>query len=162
MAGTPNDEKPYICDIDMRIEIEEREEQVYEDDGTTPMTEQHEADEDTVDRTHRTRVKLKRYFYRLVVTVMKTALVFDGSSKVGKSIGKLKGGVGFNITGDSGVKYLCSDERVTPVNLVVDLWRLFQTWSGFGPWQKVPKSWKLEQSTEKVVEGTPAEDGDDI
>ena len=160
MAGTPNDETLYISDIAMRIEMEEREEQVYEDDGVTPVTKAHAADADTVNKAHRTRVKLKRYFYRLAVTVTKSAKVFDGPSKVGKSIGKMKSGGPFGINGDTGIRYLCSDERATPIDLKVDLWMLSQSWSGFTPWKKVPKDWDLDQASEKVEEETPESGGD--
>lgn len=145
-------ETPYISDVNMDIEIEEREEQLYEDDGKTPVTKTQP--DGTVAAGKKTRVKLKRYFFRLVVTVTYTCLVVgDGLTEVGKSIGELKGQGSFGINGDSGVKYLCGNEGAQLVRSETNTWRLTQTWNGFGPWKKVPKSWNLDQQTEEVAEG---------
>ena len=144
------DESLYICDVQMDIEIEEREEQLYEEDGKTPVMKSHEAGEVLKDSTVKTRVKLKRYYYRLVVTVTMTALVADGPASIGTAIGDVTTGGGYGINGDSNVKYLCGSERTTRIRDGV--WRLYQTWNGFGKWKKVPKSWKMEQTSEEIKE----------
>lgn len=155
MAGW--DEKPRIVDVDMRVEVEEREEQLYEDDGKTPVTKTQP--DGTVAAGKKTRVKLKRYFYRLAVTVTMNATVADGPSKIGSDIGKRKNPSGFQIDGDTGVKYLCSGERVTLLNASTDAWKLTQTWNGFGPWKKVPKNWDMDQTSEEVPDGAPGDGG---
>jgi hypothetical protein len=146
------EETPYISDVNMDVEIEEREEQLYEDDGKTPVTKTQP--DGTVAAGKKTRVKLKRFYYRIVVTVTYTGLVVgDGLSKIGNSIGELKGQGTFNIHGDSGVKYLCGNERAQLVRAETNTWRLTQTWNGFGPWKKVPKNWNLDQVSEEIDEG---------
>ena len=112
-------EPPYISDVNMDIEIEEREEQLYEDDGKTPVTKTQP----------------------------------DGTVAAGKKTRVLKGQGTFGINGDSGVKYLCGNERAQLVRSETNTWRLTQTWNGFGPWKKVPKNWNLDQQTEEVAEG---------
>ena len=156
MAGW--DETPYIVDVDMRVEIEEREEQLYEEDGKTPVT-KTQTDDDSPAKGKKTRVKLKRYFYRLAVTVTMSAMVADGPSKIGGDIGQRKNPSKFHISHDTGVKYLCTGERATLVDAASDAWRLTQTWNGFGPWEKVPASWDMDQTSEEISDGTPGDGG---
>lgn len=159
MAETFNgwEEEWRITSLDGDVEVEEREEQVYEDDGTTPMTKQHEADPDSVNKTHRTRVKLKRYFYRIRITVGQSRkVVGDITKDFGDKLGDLNNGSGFHIKGDAGVKYLCGHESSREVRPECKLSEQGRTWNGFGPWKKVPHEWGLDQSTEKIEEG----DGD--
>lgn len=149
-------ETKYICDVGMDVEIEEREEQLYEDDGKTPVTKTQ--GEESAAPGKKTRVKLKRFYYRLVVSVTYARLVVgNGLSEIGHSIGTLKGQGSFGINGDNGVKYLCGNERAQLVRPEVNLWRLLETWSGFGPWKKVPKHWNLDQVSEEIEEGSESQ-----
>ncbi len=149
-------ETKYICDVGMDVEIEEREEQLYEDDGKTPVTKTQDSDSAAPGK--KTRVKLKRFYYRLVVSVTYARLVVgNGLSEIGHSIGTLKGQGSFGINGDSGVKYLCGNERAQLVRSECNLWRLTETWSGFGPWKKVPKNWNLDQVSEEIEEGSESQ-----
>ena len=143
-----------MFNVKMNVEVEEREEQLYEDDGKTPVTKQQT---DGPAAGKRTRVKLKRYYYRVHVTISeaKLAVVEDGGTvAIGSDIAELKGQGNFNVSGDKGVKYLCGEEGGTLLNAVVGLWRYTRSWDGFGPWQKVPSGWGLEQTSETVAEGT--------
>ena len=156
-------EDPYVCDVDLQVEIEEREEQLYETDGKTPIMNTHSAGEIMANTAVKTKVKVKRYFYRLAATVTTTWL--DVLANAASSIqmgGKIKNtnqGTVFHVTGDTGVKYICTGERATLVNPILRLWRHFETWHGFSPWYKVPSYWGLQQTTEVVEDSTQQDQG---
>jgi len=149
-----SDGKHYLSNIQYYVEVEEREEQVYESDGATPKTKAHAATA-AIPETHRTRVKLKRYYYRLCLRVVEVKII-EGSaaapSSVGGQVGRLTGTPGFSIPGDSGVKYLCTDEHAEMVRPACGLWRHVISWTGYSEWKKVPASWGLDQTTEEVGE----------
>lgn len=159
-------EAAYVCDFDFDVEIEEREEQVYKVESESgegsggsilapnyrlaPVIKTFEPGAHNIDMAHAVLVKLKRYYYRLRVTVMKTYLAVGGVNEVGikQDAGAKKGAMSFNIVGDNGVKYICTREHATLVRSEVNLWRATQIYEGFGPWKKVPASWGLDQATD--------------
>lgn len=160
-------ETAYVCDFDFDVEIEEREEQVYKDESgeeggsilspnyrLAPVIKTFDPGAHGIDMAHAVLVKLKRYYYRLRVTVTKTYLAVGGVNEVGikSDAGKKKGAMSFNIVGDNGVKYICTREHATLVRSEVNLWRVMQIYEGFGPWQKVPASWGLDQATDDESE----------
>ena len=151
-------ENAYVSDVDLQVEIEEREEQLYEIDGRTPVMELHESGNPDTEiikgEDVKTKVKVKRYFYRLAATITQTWLeILNNESsqiEMGDKIGDVKGGTPFRISGDTGVEYICTGARATIVNPILKLYRHFETWHGFSKWKKVPKEWGLEQTTEIV------------
>ena len=153
-----------VTDVDLGVEIEEREEQVYETDGS-PMMAQKEADEDAgLDKAHKIRVKLKRYYYRIRATVTTEQRIVNGSlatpPAVGSDIADTSnndpGGAGVSV---DGVHYICTNERMRLVDGTTTLYVSVVTWTGFTKWKKVPSAWKMNQSTEAVGEGEDSHSG---
>lgn len=144
-----SDGQYHVTDASYEVEVEEREEQLYESDGKTPVT---KTQEDGPAEGKKTRVKLKRYYFRLVLKVECSRLYagqFDTPpSGFGNSAGKLTASPGFNIPGDSNLKYLCTGERAQCTDTVNGVWKVSQTWTAYDKWERVPKSWDLDQKTE--------------
>jgi hypothetical protein len=139
----------HIVDASWDVEIEEREEQLYQSDGTTPVTKTHESGPA---EGKKTKVKLKRYFWRKVLKVtesMKVADQFDTPpSGFGGKIGDMTNSPGFEIPGDSGMHYLCTNERAQCTDTVVGLWLMTRSWTAYSKWESVPKDWNLDQKTD--------------
>jgi len=151
-----SDGNHYLSDVEFYVEVEEREEQVYADDGQTPMTKAH-APTEAIPQTHRTKLKLKRYFYRLCLRVVENKLIagsYAAPSGIGGQVGRLTGTPGFSIPGDSGVKYLCTGENASLMRPECGLWRHVISWTGYGEWKKVPASWGLDQTTEEIADNS--------
>lgn len=132
------------------VEVEEREEQLYEADGTTPVTKTQESG---TAEGKKTKVKLKRYFYRLCLKVTKTHRVAGSVGVVpggfGGAIGETKSSMSWDgISTPSGMKFICTDEDAREIDSVTGTWDLSSSWTGYTKWKAVPKSWNMDQKTD--------------
>jgi len=152
----------HVVSADWDVEIEEREEQLYEQDGKTAVTKQQE---DGPAKDKKTRVKLKRYYYRKCLNVVMSQKVAGSVNQVpsgfGGRIAELKSSMSWDgISGTSGMKFICTKESAREIDNVTGTWTLTRSWTGYSKWNKVPTSWGLDQNTEEVDDGEEDSDGD--
>lgn len=145
-------EDPYIDHVRWEVEIEEREEQMYEDDGKTHQTKIYPADPaNGIKKAYKIKLKIKRYFYRKKVSFTQRALVVAAGHGVpnfgGDDAGTMAGNTSQGIPHDSGMRYLCSSEELNLVHSAANVWMWQSEWSGFGRWHEVPANWGIKQET---------------
>lgn len=132
------------------VEVEEREEQLYQEDGTTPVT---KTEEDGPAKKKKTRVKLKRYFYRICLNVTKAQRVANSvdvvPSDFGANVGETQNSMSWEgINPPEKMRFICTAEDAREVENVTGTWDLFQSWTGYTKWSAVPKDWKMDQRTD--------------